>query len=52
MSKFVSDVRDGSYPSSAETYHMTDQMGDAFALDVTDVVTDVTVTEVPVSPPV
>jgi 3-methyl-2-oxobutanoate hydroxymethyltransferase len=32
VAQFVSDVRDGSYPSSAETYHMTDQMGAVFEL--------------------
>jgi 3-methyl-2-oxobutanoate hydroxymethyltransferase len=32
VSQFVADVRDGSYPSSQETYHMTDQMGDVFGL--------------------
>ena len=32
VSQFVADVRDGRYPSSEETYHMTDQMGDAFGL--------------------
>ena len=28
--QFVTDVRDGSYPSSAETYHMTDEMPGVF----------------------
>jgi 3-methyl-2-oxobutanoate hydroxymethyltransferase len=32
VSRFVDDVREGRYPSSDETYHMTDQMGDAFGL--------------------
>jgi 3-methyl-2-oxobutanoate hydroxymethyltransferase len=32
VSHFVADVRDGSYPSSEETYHMTDQLGDVFDL--------------------
>jgi 3-methyl-2-oxobutanoate hydroxymethyltransferase len=32
VSRFVADVRDGRYPSSEETYHMTDQMGDVFEL--------------------
>jgi 3-methyl-2-oxobutanoate hydroxymethyltransferase len=32
VSRFVADVRDGRYPSSDETYHMTDQMPDAFGL--------------------
>ena len=32
VARFVADVRDGSYPSSAETYHMTDQMADVFEL--------------------
>jgi 3-methyl-2-oxobutanoate hydroxymethyltransferase len=29
---FVDDVREGRYPSSEETYHMTDQMADVFDL--------------------
>ena len=29
---FCADVRAGTYPSSAETYHMTDQMAEAFGL--------------------
>jgi 3-methyl-2-oxobutanoate hydroxymethyltransferase len=29
---FVADVREGRFPSSAETYHMTDQMADALGL--------------------
>jgi 3-methyl-2-oxobutanoate hydroxymethyltransferase len=29
---FVEDVRTGTFPSSEETYHMTDQMGEAFDL--------------------
>jgi 3-methyl-2-oxobutanoate hydroxymethyltransferase len=32
VAHFVADVREGRYPSSEETYHMTDQMGDAFGL--------------------
>jgi 3-methyl-2-oxobutanoate hydroxymethyltransferase len=32
VSRFVDDVREGRYPSSDETYHMTDQMGDVFGL--------------------
>ena len=32
LERFVADVRAGSYPSSAETYHMTDQMADALGL--------------------
>ncbi len=32
VSAFVADVRDGSFPSSAETYHMTDQIADALGL--------------------
>jgi 3-methyl-2-oxobutanoate hydroxymethyltransferase len=32
VSHFVEDVRDGRYPSSDETYHMTDQLGDALGL--------------------
>jgi 3-methyl-2-oxobutanoate hydroxymethyltransferase len=32
VSEFVADVREGRFPSSAETYHMTDQMADALGL--------------------
>jgi 3-methyl-2-oxobutanoate hydroxymethyltransferase len=32
VSAFVADVRAGHFPSSAETYHMTDQMADALGL--------------------
>jgi 3-methyl-2-oxobutanoate hydroxymethyltransferase len=32
VSAFVADVRAGKFPSSAETYHMTDQMADALGL--------------------
>jgi 3-methyl-2-oxobutanoate hydroxymethyltransferase len=32
VTAFVADVRDGRFPSSAETYHMTDQMADALGL--------------------
>jgi len=32
IERFCADVREGSYPSSAETYHMTDQMADALGL--------------------
>jgi 3-methyl-2-oxobutanoate hydroxymethyltransferase len=32
VSQFVGDVQTGTFPSSEETYHMTDQMGDAFNL--------------------
>jgi 3-methyl-2-oxobutanoate hydroxymethyltransferase len=32
VSQFVEDVQTGTFPSSEETYHMTDQMGDAFNL--------------------
>jgi 3-methyl-2-oxobutanoate hydroxymethyltransferase len=32
IERFCSDVRAGAYPSSAETYHMTDQMADALGL--------------------
>jgi 3-methyl-2-oxobutanoate hydroxymethyltransferase len=32
VGQFVEDVRTGTFPSSDETYHMTDQMGDAFDL--------------------
>jgi len=39
VSRFVEDVQSGTFPSSDETYHMTDQMGEAFDLyaDVTSV---------------
>jgi 3-methyl-2-oxobutanoate hydroxymethyltransferase len=55
VGQFVSDVRDGSYPSSAETYHMTDQMGDAFGLTgrvEAGPAVDLVTPEVPVTPPV
>ena len=32
VTEFVADVRAGSFPSSVETYHMTDQMADALGL--------------------
>jgi 3-methyl-2-oxobutanoate hydroxymethyltransferase len=32
VESFVADVREGRFPSSAETYHMTDQMADALGL--------------------
>jgi len=32
VAKFVVDVRHGRFPSSAETYHMTDQMADALGV--------------------
>jgi 3-methyl-2-oxobutanoate hydroxymethyltransferase len=32
VANFVSDVRSGLFPSSEETYHMTDQMADALGL--------------------
>jgi 3-methyl-2-oxobutanoate hydroxymethyltransferase len=33
VAHFAADVRDGRFPSSDETYHMTDQMADALGLD-------------------
>lgn len=33
LERFCNDVRAGTYPSSAETYHMTDQMAEALGLD-------------------
>jgi 3-methyl-2-oxobutanoate hydroxymethyltransferase len=30
IARFVADVREGRFPSSAETYHMTDRMQEAF----------------------
>ena len=32
VESFVADVHEGRFPSSAETYHMTDQMADALGL--------------------
>jgi 3-methyl-2-oxobutanoate hydroxymethyltransferase len=32
IARFVDDVRSGTFPSSDETYHMTDQMNEAFDL--------------------
>ena len=32
VTAFVADVREGRFPSSVETYHMTDQMADALGL--------------------
>jgi len=32
VAAFVADVREGRFPSSTETYHMTDQMADALGL--------------------
>jgi 3-methyl-2-oxobutanoate hydroxymethyltransferase len=32
IERFVADVRGGTFPSSDETYHMTDQMADALGL--------------------
>jgi 3-methyl-2-oxobutanoate hydroxymethyltransferase len=32
IERFCADVRAGTYPSSVETYHMTDQMADALGL--------------------
>jgi 3-methyl-2-oxobutanoate hydroxymethyltransferase len=33
VARFCADVREGRYPSSAETYHMTDHMAEALHLD-------------------
>ncbi|HET9728777.1 MAG TPA: 3-methyl-2-oxobutanoate hydroxymethyltransferase [Acidimicrobiia bacterium] len=33
VERFSADVREGRYPSSAETYHMTDRMAEALHLD-------------------
>ncbi len=33
ISQFCADVREGRYPSSAETYHMTDRMSEELNLD-------------------
>jgi 3-methyl-2-oxobutanoate hydroxymethyltransferase len=35
VGRFVADVRDGRYPSSEETYHMTDHLADVFDLSST-----------------
>jgi 3-methyl-2-oxobutanoate hydroxymethyltransferase len=32
VAEFVADVREGRFPSSAETYHMTDQMAEGLGL--------------------
>jgi 3-methyl-2-oxobutanoate hydroxymethyltransferase len=32
VATFVDDVQSGTFPSSEETYHMTDQMNEAFDL--------------------
>jgi 3-methyl-2-oxobutanoate hydroxymethyltransferase len=32
IERFCADVRGGTYPASAETYHMTDRMADALGL--------------------
>ena len=32
IERFCADVRAGTYPASAETYHMTDRMADALGL--------------------
>jgi 3-methyl-2-oxobutanoate hydroxymethyltransferase len=32
IERFCSDVRAGTFPSSAETYHMTDRMAEALGL--------------------
>jgi 3-methyl-2-oxobutanoate hydroxymethyltransferase len=36
VGSFVDDVRSGRFPSSDETYHMTDQMGEVFDLYATE----------------
>ena len=49
IEQFCSDVRAGTFPSSAETYHMTDQMADVF--DTASTIT-LPASDVTVSPPV
>ena len=53
VARFAEDVRDGRFPSSDETYHMTDQLDDAMDQYSVDVTTDdpVTSTGTMVSPP-
>jgi 3-methyl-2-oxobutanoate hydroxymethyltransferase len=53
VSHFVEDVRDGRYPSSDETYHMTDQMAEGLGLYGGRVEgADAPAPEIPVTPPV
>jgi 3-methyl-2-oxobutanoate hydroxymethyltransferase len=40
VAHFVSDVRAGSFPSSEETYHMTDQLEGAIDMGPIDLVGD------------
>ncbi len=40
VSRFVEDVREGRFPSSDETYHMTDQLNEAMDLYTVDVTVD------------
>ena len=40
VARFVHDVRVGTFPSSDETYHMTDQLDDAMDLYAVDVTAD------------
>ena len=35
LGRFCADVRSGAYPSSAETYHMTDDIAQELGLDAT-----------------
>ena len=55
ISRFAEDVREGRFPSSDETYHMTDQLNDAMDLYSVDVTLDGPGSEVPtelgVTPP-
>jgi 3-methyl-2-oxobutanoate hydroxymethyltransferase len=52
VANFVSDVRDGRFPSSEETYHMTDQMADVFELTQENRSQERPDAEVRVTPPV
>ena len=49
VARFVEDVRVGTFPSSDETYHMTDQLDDAMDLYAVDVTTDAQVEPAPSS---
>ena len=45
VARFADDVRRGTFPSSDETYHMTDQLDDAMDEYATDGVTDLSETD-------
>ena len=51
VARFVADVHEGRFPSSGETYHMTDQMADAFGPSgAASTEGDKTLAEAPVPP--